>query len=319
MEFLDKLMQQEFPFTETSLFQTDVGKLTFNHKIAVAFVANTFCFIGNHLVIRSHQSKVKVIKFYHAETGDLVSEWPAQCQHYLPYNSLTSCKIQNTEYLLEGCPRKGCEVIRVYDLKNQKSTIGYVKVKPLHLCQGPNGSILVASWKNKTLLQLGKWDSDHGLTFHAIHMVGLDVFGEEMSSMCYTPHCDAVVLINKNNRQLKGISLASGQPLWKHDTSCGDVIPNLADVCSSPDGWICVANGNSILAMDASNGSVIKTLLEYDVNISNIKKLACSHHKITIKHGQVADNIACFDITCSNVHEGVGSWFWSTDLSLKNF
>ena len=276
------------------------------------FVPNSFCFIGNQLVVRGHQFKAKVIKVYDAETGNLRHQWQPQCQHFLPYGSLATCIMHsNAEYLVEGCPRKRCQVIRVYDLENRRVSVAYVNIRPIHICKGPGNSLLVSSWKSKTILQLAKWENeDPDLTFHASHMVAVDYYAEKLHVMNYTSYGDVVILVTKETKQIIAVALATGVTVWKHDDSIGDIRLKPIDVCTAPDGWICVANDNRLVAMDATNGRILK-VLQSDILVP--KRLAASGSSyIAVRHGDVADKMSFYTIT-----QPYTGGVWSRDLSLE--
>ena len=290
----------------------DIGNLTHNSYVTLNFVPNSFCFVGNQLVIRGHQSKVKVIMVYDPETGSISRQWQPQCEHFLPYGSLVACIMHgNVEYLVEGCPIKKCQVIRVYDLENRRVSVAYVNIRPFHICEGPENSLLVSSWKSKTLLQLGKWENeDPDLTFHASHMVPMDHYAEELNAMCYANYCNVVILATKETKQIIAVALATGDTVWKHDVFTADVRLKPNGVCTTPDGWIFVANDNRLVAMDARNGKILKILPS---DIAAPKRVAASRNNyIAVRHGEVADKLSCYSITnpytCS---------LWSRDLYLK--
>ena len=287
--------------------------MTHNYDLTLNFVPNSFCFVGNQLVVRGHQSKVKVIKVYDAETGNLSHQWQPQCQHFLPYGSLAACTMQrNAEYLVEGCPSKKCQVIRVYDLENRRVSVAYVNVRPLHICKGPKNSLLVSSWKSKTLLQLAQWaNEDPDLTFHASHMVAMNHYAEELNAMSYTSYCDVVITVTKETKQIIAVSLATGDTVWKHDVSIGDVRLKPLDVCTTPDGWICVANDNRLVAMDSANGRILKVLQS---DITTTKRIAASGNNcLAVRYGEVADNLSCYCFTKPHT-----SRLWSRELCLKD-
>ena len=286
--------------------------MTHNSDVSLNFVPNS-CFVGNKLIVRGHQSKVKVIKIYDAETGSLSNQWQPPCQHFLPCGSLATCIMHgNVEYLVEGCPSKKCQVIRVYDLENRRVSVAYVNVRPFHICEGPERSLLVSSWKSKTLLQLGKWENeDPDLTFHACHMVAMDHYAEQLNAMTYASYCGVVILVTKEAKQIIAVALATGDTVWKHDVFISDVQLKPNGVCTTTDGWICVANDNRLVAMDATNGRILKVL---SCDIAVPKRLAASRNNyIAVQHGEVADKLSCYSITKPHTRR-----VWSRDLSLRD-
>ena len=141
-------------------------------------------------------------------------------------------------------------------------------------------------------------------------MVPMDHYAEELNGMCYANYCGVVILATKETKQIIAVVLATGDTVWKHDVFIADVRLKPDGVCTTPDGWICVANDNRLVAMNARNGKILKVLPS---DIAVPKRLAASRNNyIAVLHGDVADKLSCYSITkpytCS---------LWSRDLYLK--
>ena len=142
-------------------------------------------------------------------------------------------------------------------------------------------------------------------------MVPMDHYAEELNAMCYASYYGVVILVTKETKQIIAVALATGGTVWKHDVFIDYVRLKPNDVCTTTDGWICVANDNRSVAMDARNGRILKALPSDNVAVP--KRVSASRNNyIAVLHGEVADKLSCYSITkpytCS---------LWSRDLYLK--
>ena len=207
-------------------------------------------------MLRGHEWNRKncVFKMYNIETGLLVTEWEAKCSHYLTNGSLVAIQvpgISNTEFLVEGCPHKGCEKIQVYSLNdgspNPYPVTKYEDVRPHKMCSGPGDALLVCDAKSRHLLQLSTFGSIH-TKFELVRKWPLGL--QSVYGIRYLKNLDILVLSSTLSKTIRGFNLPNHTVLWEHNGSIGDIPLNPEEVCSTSDGWICVANGNNLLALD---------------------------------------------------------------------
>ena len=268
-------------------FQFGVVKLTPGGSMTVDFFPDPICFAGRDLIRRTHSlgntGGERVFEFRNLDNGRTTSK-PTMCNHFVPKGCLTTFHYSpsSTDYLIEGCPFQGCEMIRIYDTKNHVATIGFQIVEPEVICPGPPGTLLVCDKKTNCLLQLTIWTPSKML-FHRINKYPLGRFqslstytsrhSEELqvNAMSYTSQCDILVMLCTTNTtmQIKGIDLSIAQVVWQHHEKPFSNIPKA--ISSSPEGWMCVANGNNVLILDAGDGAILETLFQEKDDDNTIK------------------------------------------------
>ena len=141
-----------------------------------------------------------------------------------------------------------------------------------------------------------RWNAATETKFQELHRLELDckdVFG--MSYTLMDPH-SIVVLTSRFKNQFQAVDLTTGGVVWKHDVAIGGIPIQPGDVSSTADGWVYVANSNTLLVLGASDGYHIATLFE-DSNLTHIKKVVWSGNKLAIRHGQQSDKIRCYNIS----------------------
>ena len=152
------------------------------------------------------------------------------------------------------------------------------------MCAGPNNTLLVLDWKTNVLLRLVMFEGFTGSK--------LEVDCKKISGMCYTDSCRLVILTSKFSHQVTAIYLETGDVIWTFDASGHNITLHPDGVIISPEGWLCVVNDNSLLALDSHNGSHLDTLLEN--TLDPIKKVMWQANKVAIKHGLPLVQITCF-------------------------
>ena len=164
------------------------------------------------------------------------------------------------------------------------------------MCLGPECSLLVCDGKTKNLLQLERAADETFLRLAAQKML---LGCHAVHGMTCVQQSDLLVMTLKFSKKIVAIKLSTGAVAWQRDGSIDHIPLNPEEVCTTSDGWICVANGNNVLALDASDGAHLTTLLEDDT-ITNIHKVAWSEEgdspTLTIIHGSRADQITCFNV-----------------------
>ena len=110
--------------------------------------------------------------------------------------------------------------------------------------------------------------------------------------MSYIDSHRLVIRTNIFTNQVTAIHVDTGDAIWTFDASGSNVALHPDDVIISPEGWICVTNGNNLLALDPHNGCHVDTLLEN--TLDHIKKVVWPGDKVAIKHGLPSVQITCF-------------------------
>ena len=154
------------------------------------------------------------------------------------------------ELLVEGCPHPTCQVIRIYDLQTGHLNVVYEKLRPHKLCTGPENTVLVCDWKTNSILVLAPADG----RFRCIRGLGVGLQFLPVQGMCYSSQYDAVVFSKVHQKEVIAVKLETGEVLWQTTKFEPE------DVCSTPNGWICVANRANVLVLNASNGTKIFNL-----------------------------------------------------------
>ena len=206
------------------------------------------------------------------------------CNHFVPKGCLTTFhhSPSSTDYLIEGCPFQGCEIIRICNTKNHVITIGYQIVEPEVICPGPAGTLLVCDKKTNCPLQLTFWNSSKML-LHRLNKYSLGRFRSlstrtsghseefQVNAMSFSKHCDILIMLctTNNTTQIKGIDLSIAQVVWQHHEKPFSNTPKA--ISSSPEGWMCVTNGNNVLILDAGDGALLETLFQETDEDNTIK------------------------------------------------
>ena len=278
------------------------------------------CFVRGDLIRRTQRDREgeRMLEFRSLDNGRITSG-STMCHHFVPKGCLTTFhhSPSATDYVIEGCPSQGCEVIRIYDIKNHVATIGYQIVEPQVMCPGPLGTLLVCDKKTNCLLQLTFWTPSKML-FHMLHRYPMERFlspspstsrhSQEfhVNAMSYTSHCDILVMLctaNNTTIQIKGIDLSIAQVMWQHENPVSK-IPKA--ITSTPEGWLCVANGNNVLVLDAGDGARLETLFQGKEDDNNMKGdisdvIWCENGvtKLVIRHKAfpLADQITWYNVT----------------------
>ena len=202
----------------------------------------------------------------------------------------------NHELLVEGCPHSNCEVIRAYSMATRAFSVAYENVKPHKICPGPPGSLLLCDWKIQSLLQLTPAAALNGntdLKFLEVHRLRLNcrsIFG-----MDYIDQHRIVILTSKFKNKVQAVSLNSGDIIWKHNASVENILLNPENVSTTPNGWICLANGNKLLIQDPLDGSCRDVLLP--AVLTCIKNVVWSGNKLAIRHETPPNKITCYSAT----------------------
>ena len=186
------------------------------------------------------------------ESGSAI-EWQTGCQHFVTHGLLATYEINGLHHLAEGCP--SCRVIRSYDAVTGTPRVVYENVEPNKMCTGPNNNLLVYNWENRSLLHLA---SDAKGKLHCALELEFNVYS--LSGICYCEVNDVVVLSGIPGH-ITAIDFSSGRVKWEI-SGCMEYLGRSLelepeDICSAPNGWICVANRKNVLILNASNGDLV--------------------------------------------------------------
>ena len=128
--------------------------------------------------------------------------------------------------------------------------------------------------------------------FEGLRGPKLQVNCKQVSGMSYIDSHRLVIRTNIFTNQVTAIHVDTGDAIWTSDASGSNVALHPDDVIISPEGWICVTNGNNLLALDPHNGCHVDTLLEN--TLDHIRKVVWPGDKVAIKHGLPSVQITCF-------------------------
>ena len=127
-----------------------------------------------------------------------------------------------------------------------------------------------------------------------------DVDVLNVHDLCYlnTNFTDLAILSFANTKQVKGVSLTSGDVIWTQDAVLTGV-PLDPCLCCSPSGPIFLGNGNNILVLNPLDGSHSETLLA-DADLKGISTIIFSnyggHSKFAVKHEDSENSITYYDV-----------------------
>ena len=193
------------------------------------------------------------------DTESPVTEWPASCDHYLSYGQLAACRMAEAPgkvLLAEGCSHSNCRVVRIVNLENGQSSTVCKNVIPDKICTGPGNSLLVCDSVAERILHLAS--APEFRNFSCANILKVDFL--PVQSMCYSNHSNAVVFSKLHSKKVFAINLTTGYKLWEVSQSVGSIDSielNPEDVCSTPQGWTCVANRTNLLFLRPSNGDLV--------------------------------------------------------------
>ena len=242
------------------------------------------CLLHGLPFYRSYVHSTYSITTYNEEAGYLV-KWHTNCEHYLPHGLLKTYKVPGSrggDHLAEGCAI--CGVIRSYDPTTGKSKVVFRNVKPYMMCDGPDNSFLVYDLNTGSLIQLVTSNDDHKGNLKSTHKIVVNLV--PFQGMCFSDLSKAVVFSNIHNKQVSAVNLDNGHTMWQiiefiHLGQRTKLYPK--DICSAPNGWIYVANGENILILDAFNGDPVRTM-----DVSNME--INSHVSDSMINSHVSDS-----------------------------
>ena len=233
--------------------------IEYNHRSSVdgGFILDTITFTSKYLIFRNkpNPSSTFTLCVYNPDTGNLVNSKQTECDHFLPYDSLTVIGVQidsTDQILVEGCPHPECEVIRVYDITSGEASIALDDTKPHAMCAGPPGTLLVCDRKiNKLrLLEYSTTASCDGNKFQEIPLP-FSVLIDNVQDMCYSYHSQILVLAQSDKPLVTLLNINTGEVVRRIGVP---IHLDLLDphLCCGPLGTILLANGKRLLEFNAS-------------------------------------------------------------------
>ena len=162
-----------FQFTPTFLSQFNIGEMRYPSEI---------CYVNGNLVVHFVGATANTIRVFHEKSGRVLQEWN-RC-HARPH--LMMFKINEKEYLLEGC--RYCRMIRGYESPETSSCnkIFYKDIAPDTMCKGPNNTLLVL--ENNSIKQLHFSEGHFNLTEQFPYEL------EDVHNMCYCKNYGIIIL-----------------------------------------------------------------------------------------------------------------------------
>ena len=288
--------------------QTNRTDLMFKFKkTETDFQVDMVCFANNRLILRGKDlsTNQRSFKANDSETGDLREEWKAECQHYIECGSLVACTTptrKDSQDLIEGC--KDCGSIRVYNLDTQEATTLFENIVPLKLCNGPDDAILVWEGRSKMVQQLiFKREKTQSETSDWQLVPRLGPFDCHLLAICYAKSCNIVILLpfigKLTTLKARGINLTTGRVVWSDSRSLQDAPLNPEDICSTKEGLVTVAHGNSLFSLDPVDGITMETILQKE-ELNGISEVSCSNQgeelKMALRHGSYNGAITCYGV-----------------------
>ena len=133
----------------------------------------------------------------------------------------------------------------------------YENVEPHKICTGPGRALLVCDWVSESVLQL----VPAGHKYLCTHQLKLDFL--PVQGMCYSDRRNMLVFSKVDEHKVFAISFATGEKLWQMNQSDGTIdhiqfMPE--DVCSTPQGLICIANKTNLMFLGPSDGDLVSVL-----------------------------------------------------------
>ena len=165
----------------------------------------------NQLVVRVVEDGRFYITVLHQSSGQACNTIPSACNH------TCACLIAHPTdagFVLEGCST--CEVIRNYNVQTGECKIAHTRSRPIRMCHGPTGSILVQCpdfpvfESSRTGLSEFKWEEEKQ-ELHSDKSVYLE---GRLKQTCYAERFDILAVIRENG-PLEAVKLGNNSPVWK--------------------------------------------------------------------------------------------------------
>ena len=236
-------------------------KGSYNLKTLDGVEPQSICITANLLVLRCYiASRQSVLKAFDIWTGKFMGARPIPCAHYPPVGSLVPYG-RHGEFVLEACP--GCAQIRIHNVMTQEVSVVCQGIALRNLCSGPQETLLGLTSEGDKLVQLSPVAMTSargsGAKAFTIRRV-LNIKTDDVNGMEYFHNCSTIVLAR--SAKIQGIKLATEEILWQWNRGLGSVTLSPRDVSRSfPGDWVCVANGDNVLVLKASDGSFCEEIL----------------------------------------------------------
>ena len=240
--------------------------IEYNHRSSVSggFILDTMTFTSKYLIFRNkvNPSSPFTLCAYNSNTGALVNSKQTDCDHFLPYDSLTAvgAQIGSTDGMLaEGCPHPECEVIRIYDITSGEASVAFEDVKPQAMCPGPPGTLLVCDRKiNKLRLLECKFRTNCNENKLQEIPLLFSVLINNVQDMCYSNHSQLLILAQSDKPLVTVFDITKGEVVRRIGVPIAfdQLDPHL---CCGPFGTILMANGRRLLEFHDSQRVVHET------------------------------------------------------------
>ena len=222
-------------------------------KSKLNFFTEAMCLINGCIVYRGKKmgpvDSEYTITMIQMTSGSLNTEWPASCNHHLPYGLL--CQVPGgPNKVAEGCPHPNCRVIRTYDVQNRNCSVVYENVEPHKICTGPEEGLLVCDSSSESVLHI----VPEGCKYLFRHQLKVDFL--PVQGMCYCEHRDTLVFLKADDHMIFAINLETGQKMWEISHTIEDIELRPEDICNIGEIWICVANRTNLLFLVPCHGNL---------------------------------------------------------------
>ncbi len=206
-----------------------------------------------------------VIQVRDATSGELKSQWKAQCQHetlsVVGFHQLVSWRSNNTPYLVHSC--MDCDAVYAYDISRGQLITQYKQqgLKPGGICQGPGPDtlLLVDQGMGSRVLQL-QWTRGSFKYHKQIH----PSHAGSLLDICYGSAHDNIYLTGYYAVSCIAMSGGqNGQTLWQlggPDVDVGGQQLSLnLSVCCDSAGRVYIGDINTsrLLVVDGETGELL--------------------------------------------------------------
>ena len=205
---------------------------------------------------------------------------PSACNHASP------CIITHPSdpcFVLEGC--LDCRVIRNYNIHTGERCVVHKGLRPIRMCHGPSGSILVEDFLSLRMKVLKlTWVKEQELLVDETYKKD-----ELIRKWCYAERFDMLVIMSHEDNGIKAVKLENGNPIWKLSGVVGGQMFDPDAITSNTEGNVYVSDGanNRILKINGFTGDVVSVFLLEKENKMPIRSLFWSDTKpnLTLIHG----------------------------------
>ena len=245
------------------------------------------CSAGNYLAVRDFVDVGNAtMNLVDLGTLSVVQRWTFPCPHYSSDSPLpmVGYSMGGTHFVLEGCA--ACEWLRIHNVHYRTIYQAYPgSIQTRLICTGPAQTIFVLDGGTQNILQLSpdQVPNDHSyVTFS--HVLKEIKFNMEIVGMKYFDSSDVIVLAAARPPKVMGIKTSARgyKILWQCVDQLGDIPLNPIDVAiMHPNELACIANTDSVLVVNPSDGSIVFYRLLDEDKVQGIEW--CNDNLVTLQ------------------------------------